>query len=101
MDNFNNAFTAKMSDGRFITDYSPNCELNNKYQKNMTSFQYRTFITNNTTNIMDNERDDLFNKYLCNSCQGNNEVLPKYEQKCNLNGKCNLNIINQNGIGLF
>jgi len=100
MDNYNNAFTAKMSDGRFITDYAPNCELNNKYQKNMTSFQYRSFLTSNTDQIIINERKTLFNKYGCSTCQGNQEVLPKFQQNCNLNGNCEINIINNNGIGL-
>ena len=38
MDNNIFEFPARMSDGRFITDYSPNCMLNNKYQQSMNLF---------------------------------------------------------------
>ena len=44
-DNFFKDFPARMSDGRFITDYTPNCQLNLEFQQNMTSWQYRSFLT--------------------------------------------------------
>ena len=44
-DNFFKDFPARMSDGRFITNYSPNCQQNLIYQNNMTSWQYRAYLT--------------------------------------------------------
>ena len=35
-DNYNQEFPARMADGRFMTDYSPNCDRNSFYQRNMT-----------------------------------------------------------------
>ena len=32
-DNFFDDFPARMADGRFITDYSPNCDNNMKHKK--------------------------------------------------------------------
>ena len=52
-DNYHEDFPARMSDGRFITNYHPNCEMNGEIQKNMTSWQYRTFLTRYTDNLMD------------------------------------------------
>ena len=44
-DNFYKEFPARMSDGRFITNYHPICETNSMAQGNMTSWQYKLFLT--------------------------------------------------------
>ena len=46
-DNFHLDFPARMSDGRQFTDYRSNCILNNELSKNMGSWEYRNFLTNN------------------------------------------------------
>ena len=97
-DNYHSDFPARMSDGRFITDYSPNCQLNGQLQKNMTSWQYRTYLTRYTDKLM--EQTDNNNKVLygCDKCD---EVsLPaKSKQLCTQNG-CIINVINNNGLGI-
>ena len=68
MDNNNHDFTARMSDGRFITDYSPNCELNRKLQNNMTSWQYRMFLTNMADSILESEHKLDEEEFGCSDC---------------------------------
>ena len=101
MDNFNNNFAARMSDGRAITDYSPNCELNGQLQKNLSSIQYRDFLTNNADKIMRDMNMKNKQEYGCNECSGNVPVLPKYEQTCYSNGYCEIKTKNKKGIGLY
>ena len=50
-DNHQLDFPARMSDGRQFTDYRPNCFLNNELGQNMGSWQYRTFLTRNASQI--------------------------------------------------
>ena len=100
MDNNFHYLSARMSDGRFITDYSPNCELNGKLQGDMTSWQYRMFLTKNSDNILNNINMQNKKLFGCNECEGNVPILPKYEQNCSKNGYCVVNEINKNGIGL-
>ena len=94
MDNNYHYLSARMSDGRFLTDYSPNCDMNRKYQGNMTSWQYRMFLTNNTSLILDNKTGE------CVDCKGNAPVNPRYRQTCSKDGNCMVDEINPNGIGL-
>tara|TARA_B100000745_G_C19949655_1_gene320549 strand:+ start:185 stop:490 length:306 start_codon:yes stop_codon:yes gene_type:complete len=100
MDNNYHNLSARMSDGRFITNYSPNCELNRKLQKDMTSFQYRFYLTKYTDTIMNDNNQSDQEKFGCIQCQGNIPVLPKYKQNCYQNGYCEINTVNNNGIGL-
>ena len=99
MDNNIFEFPARMSDGRFITDYSPNCILNNKYQQSMNSFEYRNYLTNNSDQIVDNINQTNNQLYSCSSCGGNQNPPSKYKLNCN-EVNCQLDIINKNGIAL-
>ena len=99
MDNNIFEFPARMSDGRFITDYSPNCMLNNKYQQSMNSFEYRNYLTNNSNQIVDNINQTNNQLYSCLSCSGNLNPSSKYKLNCN-EINCQLDIINKNGIAL-
>ena len=58
-DNHQLDFPARMSDGRQFTDYRPNCYLNNEMGQNMGSWQYRTFLMRNATQIHKKFVDDL------------------------------------------
>ena len=51
-DNFFDDFPARMADGRFITDYSPNCDNNMKHKKEMSGWEYRQYLTNNAETII-------------------------------------------------
>lgn len=93
-------FPARMSDGRFMTDYSPNCQRNLFYQKDMTSWQYRMYLTNMADTILEKEHDMDEEEFGCNDCS-KNVFIPKneYEQKCD-GVRCNVNFVNQNGHGI-
>ena len=93
-------FPARMSDGRFMTDYSPNCQRNFFYQKDMTSWQYRMYLTNMADTILEKEHDMDEEEFGCNDCS-KNVFIPKneYEQKCD-GVRCNVNFVNQNGHGI-
>jgi hypothetical protein len=97
-DNYHEDFPARMSDGRFITNYHPNCEMNGEIQQNMTSWQYRTFLTRYTDNLMD-QTNQINNKlYGCDTCD--KVSLPnKSKQLCTPNG-CQINVVNKDGLGL-
>ena len=50
---------ARMDDGRHFTDYRPNCHVNNIIRNEnqiMNSFDYRMYLTQNATQIMDMNR---------------------------------------------
>jgi len=99
MDNIQYDFPARMSDGRFMTDYRPNCTMNGVLQKGMSSFQYRTYLTNYSDRILGDINSLNNSLYKCNSCVGTVPVEAKYEQSCDVNGVCGLNMVNPMGIG--
>jgi hypothetical protein len=100
-DNFHKDFPARMSDGRFITDYYPNCSMNLSAQKNMSSWQYKLFLTRNATQIMGSIRDFNHKKYGCDNC--NDPSIPlqnQYLQNCT-NYACHISEVNPKGVGLY
>ena len=100
-DNVNFGFPARMSDGRFITDYTPNCQSNMKIQKAMTSWQYRTYLTRYADQIIENVNQNNIINYGCETCDGTKTIQsPKLKQECTT-GKCSMNVIDDKGIGLF
>ena len=70
---------ALMSDGRFLTSYKPNCEMNRAYEsvlsdKPLSSWQYKYHLTNNTDKSIHFENypesnDELINKHLENDME--------------------------------
>ena len=100
-DNFHKDFPARMSDGRFITDYYPNCSMNLSAQKNMSSWQYKLFLTRNATQIMGSIRDFNHKKYGRDKC--NDPSIPlqnQYLQNCT-NYACHISEVNPKGVGLY
>ncbi len=100
-DNFHKDFPARMSDGRFITDYYPNCSMNLSAQKNMSSWQYKLFLTRNASEIMNSIRDFNHKKYGCDNC--NDPSIPlqnQYLQNCT-NYACHISEVNPKGVGLY
>ena len=63
-DNVNSDFPARMSDGRFITDYSPICQYNLAIQKDMTSWQYKTYLTRYADQIRNVLNNHCFQRLL-------------------------------------
>ena len=100
-DNFHKGFPARMSDGRFITDYHPNCAMNLSAQKNMSSWQYKLFLTRNAHNIMNAVKENNHTKYGCNDC--NDPSIPlqnQYLQECT-NYVCHISESDPKGVGLY
>jgi|TARA_B100001094_G_scaffold103452_1_gene99719 hypothetical protein len=100
-DNVEHEFPARMSDGRFITNYYPNCEMNAAIQKNMTSWQYRQLLTkdsNNVINFMNKINSESFGK---GSTSGGlaEQLNPRYIQKCNIE-RCQIEEVNPDGFGI-
>ena len=99
-DNNQKKYPERMSDGRAFTDFRPNCNMNKILQNNMTSWQYRTYLTNYSNDIINDIKKFNNSLYSCKTCVGTQPVMPKYEQVCDKNGVCYLNMVNPSGIGL-
>ena len=98
-DNYFTDFPSRMSDGRFMTDYSPNCEMNLKMQNDLTSWQYRYMLMNDSNNIMNNSQVLNESMYGCQKCVSNEIPKARYVQKCDHTG-CKLSETEKFGIGL-
>lgn len=74
-----------MSDGRFATDYTPSCVLNEKLMKasgSKDSYEYRMFLQRNGGDLIKSNRT----KCSCDKCNDFNEVL---QSNCNCD-KCTM-----------
>ena len=96
---------ALMSDGRFITSYKPNCEMNRMIERSfqskvpLTSWEYKYNLTNQADKVMGliNNRDNKM--YGC-SGYGYEVPQPLLKQDCHLDN-CVINRTgNNNGIGI-
>ena len=83
-DNYISDFPARMSDGRFMTNYFSNCDLNRKLQKNLSSWQYRLLLTESADTILDNEKKINEAKFGCESCTVNFDPDSRYVQECDM-----------------
>jgi hypothetical protein len=98
-DNFHLDFPARMADGRQFTDYRSNCLLNLP-ERNMTTYQYRQYLTANAEKIMNNYT--TINNYItgCKECS-DYEIVPAYlAVNCNKE-TCTRDINNQSGVGIY
>ena len=92
---------ARMSDGRQFTDYRPNCYVNNllRYNnKTMSSYEYRQFLINNGSELMNINNQYISQQVGCEPC---NAPVIKNQSECVYNrqsGSCRINDVN--GIGL-
>jgi hypothetical protein len=90
-----------MDDGRAFTDYRPSSSVDDmiRYSNNvMSSYEYRQFLINNATKIMNVSNKYVEDKMSCNNC--NAKPIP-FHTVCDVNtqiSKCNL--LNPNGVGL-
>ena len=95
---------ALMSDGRFITNYKPNCEMNRNIESSfkngiLSSWEYKYNLINKSNEVLSNI-DNFYN---------NNFSCPRYpykilehelKQDCNYDN-CILNNANSNGLGIY
>jgi len=88
-------FPARMSDGRFMTNYQPNCLMN----KNTNSYEYRQNLINNAMEIMQKEDNENQEKYGCSDCS--KVIIPETMNYQDCWGPaCIINTVNPNGIGI-
>ena len=97
---------ALMSDGRFITSYKPNCEMNRMIENTfnsklpMSSWEYKYYLTINAEKVMgfiDNKDNKMY------GCSGYGYEVPQplLKQDCNVDN-CVINRTdNTNGIGIY
>lgn len=98
MDNVKD-FPARMSDGRFVTNYNSSCVYNLAESVGMNSYTYRQMLINNAENIMEKTRKGYEKNYSCTSCR--KMIIPKtkYEQDCS-GDVCTINRVSDGGIGI-
>ena len=95
---------ALMSDGRFITNYLPNCQMNNNVSKQLnkeklTSWEYTYLLTNEAGKANDYFNNQYQEKYGCKEYPYK-IVEPELKQDCNTDN-CVINNINKGGLGIY
>ena len=98
LDNFNQAYPARMSDGRQFTDYRANCIMNKELSSKMSSWEYRYFLTNNAHKVASGN-SQLMEKVNAYKGPITPEVPTQTIQNCT-DGFCHFKPNKQNGIGL-
>ena len=81
MDNVKN-YPARMSDGRFLTNFNSSCVNNLLLSNGKNSYTYRQMLINNAEQIMKDTKSQNEKNMSCNSCH--KMLIPKarYEQDC-------------------
>ena len=97
-DNFFNDFPSRMADGRAFTDYRTSCITNSSLSNNMTSWEYRYYLQNNSAKIVGEETNQRESS-LSYSGPHAPEVPVKNIQNCN-KGFCTIENFNDAGLGL-
>ena len=95
---------ALMSDGRFLTSYLPNCELNNTLgrllnDKPLTSWEYTYKLTNEAGKAQNFMNQQYKKNYGC-SAYPYKIVEPELKQDCNTDN-CVINTVNSGGLGIY
>ena len=98
-DNMEKDLPARMSDGRQFTDYRSNCILNNELSKNMGSWEYRNFLTNNAGQIHTLIIEQAKQVNECKTCSDNTILPVKNVINCGPTS-CNTSLNDPNGVGL-
>ena len=99
MDNNVKDFPARMSDGRFITNYNSSCVNNLLLSKETNSYTYRQMLINNAEKIMEQTSLGYEKNFSCNSCY--KMIIPKtkYVQDCS-GETCTIKKSSSGGIGI-
>ena len=98
-DNFHLDFPAVMSDGRQFFYFISSCAMNSP-EKNMTTFEYRQFLTNNAVKIMTNMENIQGFVTECKTCSDYSIIEPSLALTCN-STNCTSQILDDSGLGLF
>ena len=97
-DNVELDFPARMNDGRMFTDYRQNCTLNNSISKNMGSWEYRNYLTENADEIRQTFIQNQEAITACTKCSDNTVLPVKTIINCTPEG-CNYKMNDPNGLG--
>ena len=98
-DNFHSDFPARMSDGRFMTDFTTNCILNTLRKEKMSAWEYRTHLINNAEQIMNEINEKNEQLYGCQECHRTVLPAPNAKQVCTDSG-CEIVKVEDGGVGL-
>jgi hypothetical protein len=98
-DNVELGFPARMSDGRVITDWRPNCYMNNGLGQNMGSWQYRTHLMRNASQIHSELLNNVKKDTECTNCTGAPVPNFRTEVDCTKQNICYYNILDKGGLG--
>jgi hypothetical protein len=98
-DNFHADFPARMSDGRFMTDFNTNCILNTLRKEKLSAWEYRTHLINNAEQIMNEINEKNEQLYGCQECHRTVLPAPNAKQVCTDSG-CEIVKVEDGGIGL-
>ena len=97
-DNVELDFPARMADGRIFTDYRQNCTLNNSIAKNMGSWEYRDYLTNNANQIHDQFVTLTESQVKCTKCSDNTVLPVKTVMNCSQDS-CTYRMNDPSGLG--
>jgi len=98
-DNFHLDFPAVMSDGRQFTDFRSSCLMNSP-EKNMSTFEYRQYLTKNAVEIMGNMQNIQGYVAKCKTCSDYSIVEPSLALTCN-SSNCTSQILDNSGVGMY
>ena len=95
----------RMADGRFFTDYRPNCFINNRIKvenKLVNSYDYRMFLTRNADKLMELNKKNTFimnGNFECKEPYNQGTMLPEQDKVvCNIQ-TCEIDHNYDNGVG--
>ena len=95
---------ALMSDGRFLTSYLPNCQLNKNLgklfgSKPLTCWEYTYYLTNESGKVNNFMNQEYKQNYGC-SAYPYKIIEPELKQDCNTDN-CVIRTANPHGMGIF
>tara|TARA_B100001094_G_scaffold204307_1_gene198220 strand:+ start:382 stop:702 length:321 start_codon:yes stop_codon:yes gene_type:complete len=92
-------FPARMSDARFMTNWTPSCLANKIMQGEMNSYDYRMHLMRSAETIFENIKKVNEEKYGCSDCSKVPIPETKSYQDC-WGPNCLINKVNPKGIGI-
>jgi len=92
-------YPARMSDGRFITNFNSSCVNNLLLSKGMNSYTYRQMLIANAEKLMSEQISQNEKNFSCNSCPKMLIPKTKYEQDCS-GDVCTIKRVSDGGIGI-
>lgn len=103
MDNVYASCPPRMSDGRFVTNYSPRClqefGLVDENQRPLSSYMYRQYLIQNAEEIMQQQAQVAVQNFTCGACEWNTQLAPQRVQSCDSRA-CSISPPDYAGLGL-